>query len=202
MWPERLCSRPLIVATGLAAHVVVALTWSFVTVPPVWICVSAWAGCQQQVSRTVKQLPGPRAVTFYGCELRCCRRIIGPVDLTPDVDYSCMLSGLPPRDRMEPAALGEWLSRAWAESYRSRVGTSEILTFEHAATFLFDHAQAAGAPQDDRSITAWGLSRPGRRPRPTSGGTRLRGEGRTGRSTRDTGCRTAPEGSSGRTSSP
>jgi hypothetical protein len=86
------------------------------------------------------------------------------MDLMPDVDYSSMLSDLPPEDHTAPEALGEWLSWAWAGAYRSQVATSELLTFDHAATFLFDQAQA-GAPQEDRSIAAWGFSRPGRRPR-------------------------------------
>jgi hypothetical protein len=87
------------------------------------------------------------------------------VDLTPDVDYRGMLAELPSEDHTNPDALGEWLSWAWADAYRSRVAICELVEFDYAARFLFDEASAAGAPQADRTIAAWGLSQSRQRPR-------------------------------------
>ena len=85
--------------------------------------------------------------------------------LAPDVEYGRLRVDLQARELADPAAVGEWLASAWSESYRSRVPGSLLLEFDDVATFLFD--QASGA-QADRTISARGLSRPGRRQRDAS----------------------------------
>jgi hypothetical protein len=76
-----------------------------------------------------------------------------------------MLTDLPEEHLADPAEIGNWLSWAWSDAYRSQVTDSLLLEFDDMATFLFDQASAAGAPQADRTIAACGLSRPGHRPR-------------------------------------
>jgi hypothetical protein len=68
------------------------------------------------------------------------------------------------RDRLEE--LGEFLSDAWAVAYRSRIPDSALLEFDSdGARFLFDLASSVGAAQADRTVAAWGRSRPALSPR-------------------------------------
>jgi hypothetical protein len=87
------------------------------------------------------------------------------VHLAPDVDYDRMLAELSAEGRAKPDAVGDWLSRAWSDAYRSQVADSLLLEFDDVATLLFDQAGAAEAVQAARTIAARGFSRPGRRPR-------------------------------------
>ena len=65
-----------------------------------------------------------------------------------------------------PEELGSQLSRAWAQAYRSRLPQSSLLEFDSdGARFLFDLASAAGAQRADRTVAAWGRSRPAPRSR-------------------------------------
>ncbi len=90
-----------------------------------------------------------------------------PVDLVPDVDYAAVAAGAL-TGHVEPEELGEHLSRAWAEAYRSQIPHGSLLEFDSdGARFLFDLASAAGAGRADRTVAAWGLSR--RAPRPRDG---------------------------------
>ncbi|MDT3446804.1 MULTISPECIES: hypothetical protein [unclassified Pseudofrankia] len=58
------------------------------------------------------------------------------------------------------AALGAALSGAWAERYRRLVGSSYLHEIPlDGSTLLFDLASAAGAPQADRTVAAWGVTR-------------------------------------------
>jgi hypothetical protein len=85
--------------------------------------------------------------------------------LVPDVDYREMPADLRAGEQANPDPVGEWLMRAWSDSYRSQVPASMLLEFKDVATFLFDQASATGAAQADRTIAAWGLSRSERRRR-------------------------------------
>ncbi len=91
--------------------------------------------------------------------------IMSGVHLAPDVNYDRMLTDLPAEERTKPAEVGEWLSWAWSEAYRSQFADSLLLEFDDVAKFLFDQASAAEAPQADRTIAARGYSLSGRRPR-------------------------------------
>jgi hypothetical protein len=65
-----------------------------------------------------------------------------------------------------PEALGEHLAAAWAAAYRSRIPRSMLLEFDSdGARFLFDLASDVAALQADRTVAAWGRSRPAPRPR-------------------------------------
>ncbi len=57
-------------------------------------------------------------------------------------------------------ALGAALSDIWTDGYRRRCPMSYLheIIFS-GSTILFDLASAVGAPQDDRTVAAWGLSR-------------------------------------------
>jgi hypothetical protein len=87
------------------------------------------------------------------------------MDLTPDVDYGPMAAAASAHsDR-----LGEFLADAWAAAYRSRIPASALLEFDSdGARFLFDLASSVGAAQADRTVAAWGRSRPAPRPRDVS----------------------------------
>jgi hypothetical protein len=87
------------------------------------------------------------------------------MDLTPDVDYGRMVASASAHsDR-----LGEFLADAWAAAYRSRIPDSALLEFDSdGARFLFDLASSVGAAQADRTVAAWGRSRPAPRPRDVS----------------------------------
>lgn len=74
-----------------------------------------------------------------------------------------MPSELSADQQHDPAGVSAWLVGAWSEAYCSRVPDSLLLEFEEVATFLFDQAGAADAPQADRTIAARGFSRPGHR---------------------------------------
>jgi hypothetical protein len=87
------------------------------------------------------------------------------VGVVPDIDYCRVVTDLPEKKRTDPGALSDRLAWAWSDAYRSRVADSLLLEFDDVATFLFDQASEAGAPQADRTIAARGLSRPGRRQR-------------------------------------
>jgi hypothetical protein len=87
------------------------------------------------------------------------------VDLVPDLDYgpvaAAVLAG-----RCEPQELGNRLSSAWARMYRSQLPQSYLLEFDSdGARFLFDLASATGSERADRTVAAWGRSRPAPRPR-------------------------------------
>jgi hypothetical protein len=86
------------------------------------------------------------------------------VELVPGVDYAAVAASLAGPVGLEE--LGSHLSRAWAEAYRSRLPLSSLLEFDSdGARFLFDLASAAGAERADRTVAAWGRSRPASRPR-------------------------------------
>jgi hypothetical protein len=68
------------------------------------------------------------------------------VRLAPDVDYGRLPADLPPLERADPDAVGEWLASAWSASYRSRVPGSLLLEFDDVATFLFDQASDSDFP--------------------------------------------------------
>src|SRR4029453_6849283 len=101
-------------------------------------------------------------------------RAIGPVrqtgatpvvDLMPDVDYASVAAAAL-AGPIKPEELGSHLSRAWAQAYRSRLPQSSLLEFDSdGARFLFDLASAAVAERADRTVPAWGRSRPAPRPR-------------------------------------
>ena len=89
------------------------------------------------------------------------------VDLVPDVDYAAVAASLAGPVGLEE--LGSHLSRAWAEAYRSRLPLSSLLELDSdGARFLFDLTSAAGAERADRTVAAWGRSRPVPRPRDQS----------------------------------
>jgi hypothetical protein len=90
------------------------------------------------------------------------------VDLVPDVDdASVAAAAMAGRGGSEE--LGVHLSAAWAAAYRSRIPQSALLEFDSdGARFLFDLASEAGAAQADRTVAAWGRSRPAPRPRDES----------------------------------
>jgi hypothetical protein len=89
-------------------------------------------------------------------------RGVGPV---PDVDDASVAAAAL-AGHVGPEELGSHLSRAWAEAYRSRLPQSSLLEFDSdGARFLFDLASAAGAERADRTVAAWGRSRPAPRPR-------------------------------------
>jgi len=90
------------------------------------------------------------------------------VHLVPEVDYAYVaaaaLTGC-----VGPEELGDHLSRAWAETYRSQIPHAFLLEFDSdGARFLFDLASAAGASRADRTVAALGRSRPAPRPRDES----------------------------------
>jgi hypothetical protein len=90
------------------------------------------------------------------------------VDLVPDVDYAFVgadaLAG-----GVKPDELGRRLASVWAEAYSSQIPQSSLLEFDSdGARFLFDLASAAGAERADRTVAAWGHSRPAPRPRDES----------------------------------
>jgi hypothetical protein len=90
--------------------------------------------------------------------------MITPVDLVPDIDYAGVAAASAQSDG--PEALGERLTAAWATTYRSRIPDSALLEFDSdGARFLFDLASSVGAAQADRTVAAWGRSRPAPRPR-------------------------------------
>ena len=90
------------------------------------------------------------------------------VDLVPDVDYAAVAAAASAQ-LDEPEALAEHLSAAWAAAYRSRIPQSFLLEFDSdGARFLFDLASSVGAAQADRTVAAWGRSRPAPRPRDVS----------------------------------
>ena len=82
------------------------------------------------------------------------------VDLVPDVDdASVAAASMAGRGGSEE--LSVYLSAAWAATYRSRIPQSALLEFNSdGARFLFDLASEAGAAQADRTVAAWGRSRP------------------------------------------
>jgi hypothetical protein len=87
------------------------------------------------------------------------------VDLLPDVDYASVAAAAL-AGPIRPEELGSHLSRAWAQAYRSRLPQTSLLEFDSdGARFLFDLASAAGAERADRTVAAWGRSRPAPRPR-------------------------------------
>ncbi len=87
------------------------------------------------------------------------------VGLVPDVDYASVAAAAL-AGHVGPEELGSHLSRAWAEMYWSRVPHASLLEFDSdGARFLFDLASAAGAERADRTVAAWGRSRPAPRPR-------------------------------------
>jgi hypothetical protein len=90
------------------------------------------------------------------------------VDLIPDVDYGAVAAAGAAGAAGPPGLpeLGSHLSRAWAAAYRSRLPHSCLLEFDSdGARYLFDLASAAGADRADRTVAAWGRSRPAPRPR-------------------------------------
>jgi hypothetical protein len=90
---------------------------------------------------------------------------MGVVDLIPDVDHASVAAAALAR-QIRPEQLGSHLSRAWAQAYRSRLPQTSLLEFDSdGARFLFDLASAAGAERADRTVAAWGRSRPAPRPR-------------------------------------
>jgi hypothetical protein len=83
-----------------------------------------------------------------------------PVQLTPDVDCLALVSGgldgEPGREKLVAR-----LSQAWCHAYRAQIPECSLMEFESdGATFLFDLASEAGGHQADRTVAAWGLSRP------------------------------------------
>jgi hypothetical protein len=90
------------------------------------------------------------------------------VDLIPDVDYASVAAAVV-AGRGGPEELGEHLSAAWAAAYRSRIPQNVLLEFDSdGARFLFDLASEVGAAQADRTVAAWGCSRPAPCPRDES----------------------------------
>jgi hypothetical protein len=90
------------------------------------------------------------------------------VDLIPDLDYASVAAAMV-AGRGGPEELGGRLSEAWAAAYRSQIPQSALLEFDSdGARFLFDLASEAGAPQADRTVAAWGRSRPAPRARDKS----------------------------------
>jgi len=86
------------------------------------------------------------------------------VDLIPDVDYAAVAAASAKLDG--PEELGEHLADAWAAAYRARIPECALLEFDSdGARFLFDLASEVGAAQADRTLAAWGRSRPAPRPR-------------------------------------
>jgi hypothetical protein len=93
---------------------------------------------------------------------------MGAVDLVPDVDYASVAAGAL-AGHVEPGELGRHLASAWAEAYSSQVPQSTLVEFDSdGARFLFDLASAASTEQADRTVAAWGHSRPAPRPRDES----------------------------------
>jgi hypothetical protein len=91
-----------------------------------------------------------------------------PIQLVPDLDYIPLTAGGlgGEADRDELAAR---LSQAWCYAYRAQIPECSLVEFESdGATFLFDLASAAGGDQADRTLAAWGLSRPAPQPRDES----------------------------------
>jgi hypothetical protein len=90
------------------------------------------------------------------------------MDLVPIVDYASVAAvALASQDG--PEQLGKRLSDAWAAAYRSQIPHCVLLEFDSdGARFLFDLASEAGATQADRTVAAWGRSRPAPRPRDAS----------------------------------
>ena len=87
------------------------------------------------------------------------------MDLTPDVDYASIATATLSRHD-GPEELGEHLGELWAAAYRSQIPQNALLEFaSDGARFLFDLASEVGAAQADRTVAAWGRSRPAPRPR-------------------------------------
>jgi hypothetical protein len=90
------------------------------------------------------------------------------VDEPSDLDYPA-LSRAASGGADHLARLVESLSNAWSDAYRSRTPAANLYEFgPEPWTFLFDFSTETDAPQWDRTVAAWGLSVPGRRPRDES----------------------------------
>jgi hypothetical protein len=86
---------------------------------------------------------------------------------TRDLDYLALSAGA--SAGADPARLIQSLSNAWSDAYRSHTPAANLYEFgPEPWTFLFDFSTETGAPQWDRTVAAWGLSVPGRRPRDVS----------------------------------
>lgn len=87
------------------------------------------------------------------------------MDFTPDIDYAAVAAAASAKsDGLEE--LGEQLADAWAAAYRAAIPQCALVEFDSdGARFLFDLASDVGAPQADRTLAAWGRSRPAPQPR-------------------------------------
>ena len=88
--------------------------------------------------------------------------------MTSEIDYQAIVEPLLATGRGSEVLAGA-LSDAWSDVYRAGTPTANLYEFgPEPWTFLFDFSSETGAPQWDRTVAAWGLSTPGKRPRDES----------------------------------
>lgn len=88
--------------------------------------------------------------------------------MTSEIDYLAIVEPLLATGRGSEVLAGA-LSDAWSDVYRAGTPTANLYEFgPEPWTFLFDFSSETGAPQWDRTVAAWGLSTPGKRPRDES----------------------------------
>lgn len=87
------------------------------------------------------------------------------MDSTSDIKYQALIG----QDSNTDTALQTLLAaliNAWSAAYLVSTPAANLYEFGPKPwTFLFDFSSEVGAPQWDRTIAAWGLSAPGKRPR-------------------------------------
>lgn len=85
----------------------------------------------------------------------------------PQLDAGALLAESRGADgAVDPSELGRRLLTAWGDAYRATAPDCALVQMDDgSATYLFDYASSVDAPQADRSVTAWGQTRPAAAPR-------------------------------------
>ncbi len=87
------------------------------------------------------------------------------MDATSDINYQALIGEDSDIDTALKT-LTAALSSAWSVAYRESTPAANLYEFgPEPWTFLFDFSSEIDAPQWDRTVAAWGLSVPGKRPR-------------------------------------